>query len=303
MHPTQLKCDCAAPTLGECFQNRYPQLPARAVTELFAAGDVLSAAGQVCAFTDPVSRRDEGVWFYRPIADEGAAVPPIRILGRGNGWLVADKPAGISTMPRGKYVFRSLTVQLRRVENNDQIVAAHRLDRMTAGVVLLTNDPQMRGLYQTMFDRREVHKTYRMVTGAQTKYADGQWHEINQPLSKTAGEPFVRVGEHPAASPALTRFKVVKGPWESVVGPVMEVEAEPLTGRMHQLRAHLASVGAPIVGDPLYGGLAAPEYGNDPQAPSTMPLQLLAASLRYIDPQTKEKQCFYSRFQNLLTAD
>lgn len=147
-------------SVRDWFAQRYPTLSPTQLDQIFEGGWAVDRWGQPIPATAPAAVLTRGVWLYRPIADEVRAPIEIPVVARGDGWLVADKPAGIATMPRGAYVARSLTVALRRQEHNDQIVAAHRLDRLTSGLVLCSTRASTRAALQRQFETRQVAKAY-----------------------------------------------------------------------------------------------------------------------------------------------
>lgn len=241
----------------------------------------------------------QGVWIYRPIPDEPDRPIPVNILARGDGWIAVEKPHGLATMPRGRFVARSLTVALRRQEANDDIVCAHRLDRATAGVVLAVTDPAKRGAYQRLFQNGEVSKTYLAVAPArltQPVLLDGGAGHLQVSTGSDQLGDFTRVlsriekdGIRMRNVPGVPNSETILRPASKIFThegvPGLRVwKVEPLTGRTHQIRVHFAGLGAPIVGDPLYGGALASPYGCDELVDGSVHLQLLAKSLQFHDP-------------------
>ena len=235
--------------------------------------------------------------IFRPVPDEPDEPIRLDIAHRGERFVVVDKPHGIATIPRGSYVARSVTVAARRQFANDDVCAAHRLDAETAGLVLLTLNPRWRGPYQDMFANRKVTKVYYAVApsidlGALAgrvagvvavepaqaaalgvRAADGVVN-VGLHLSRDPGEIAVRVREgEPNASTLVAKER-------QLPGGLALYELRPVTGRLHQLRATMNYLGAPITGDPLYPRvLPVPEAAKRP-----LPTQLLAARLEFVDP-------------------
>ncbi|WP_195906732.1 pseudouridine synthase [Actinomyces urinae] len=305
------------------------------IEAIFAAGDVVDARGRSLDADASTVSLSQGVWIYRPIPDEPSSAIEVEVLARGEGWLIADKPHDLATMPRGRFVARTLTVALRRQEGNDDIVFAHRLDRATAGVVLATSDPAKRGMYQQMFSCGEVKKRYLAVTGlpageevagVQSQTAldldsagalDVSWfaartHDnvgvsggvdergpylcVTSRIEKRGTRVFNEAGEPNSQTIMRPAAGLVPEASGPGCGAGLQVwEVEPVTGRTHQIRAHFFGVGTPIVGDPLYGGQFAARYGLDETPLGFAHLQLLAKNLEFTDPQTGEVVSVSSR--------
>jgi len=201
----------------------------------------------------------------------------IPVLHRDDDIVVVDKPHFVATMPRGRHVAQTALVRLRRELDLPELSPAHRLDRLTAGVLLFTTRRVLRGRYQSLFALGLVRKTY---------------------LARSQGEGLVGL-------PVVVRSRIVKrrGFLQAVTEPGepnAETLIEPLagdgyrltprTGRTHQLRVHMASIGLPIIGDPLY-----PKIVDVPPDDFRAPLRLLAHSLEFEDPVSGDPRRFVSR--------
>ena len=218
------------------------------------------------------------VYLYRDLPDEVPVPFDIPVLYRDDDIVVVDKPHFLATMPRGRHVAQTALVRLRRELGLPELSPAHRLDRLTAGVLLFTTRRELRGAYQTLFARGLVRKTY---------------------LARAAVDPAL-------ALPRLVVSRIVKrrGDLQAVSEPgvpnaetLVELQdpdglyrLTPHTGRTHQLRVHMASLGLPIIGDPLY-----PNIIDVPGDDFSTPLQLLAQRLEFQDPMTGRLREFVSR--------
>ena len=141
--------------LGDELARRFgPDVAAKAI-----AGEVVDQRGAVL---DPATVLPAGavVYLYRDLRDEVAVPFDIPVLYQDEDIVVADKPHFLATMPRGRHVAQTALVRLRRQLGLDELSPAHRLDRLTAGVLLFTTRREVRGAYQTLFARGAVHKTY-----------------------------------------------------------------------------------------------------------------------------------------------
>lgn len=240
------------------------------VEGLLAAGRFVYDDASSVAEDDPY-RPHTFVWFHRDLREEPVVPGELTVVHRDERVLVVDKPAFLSTVPRGRHVTQSLVVRLREELDLPDLTPMHRLDRVTSGLVLCAVGRQWRASYQGMFAAGTVRKTYRALA---------PWRaELAEPTT---------VRDHIAAIPGTGRAEVVPG---APVNAETRVELEerrgdlavyrltPRTGRTHQLRLHLRDLGAPIVDDPLYPvdlGVDVDDF--------TRPLQLLASELEYDDP-------------------
>lgn len=162
--------------------------------------------------------------------------------------LVFNKPAGLPVQG-GSGITRSLEHLLAAFakSNGKRPRLVHRLDRETSGVIVAARTKPAAAALSEAFAGRDVRKTYLAVVCGEPAPAQG---EIALALKKTSqrGLDIMRVDA--SGQPALTRYRTL-----SANGSAALVELSPETGRMHQLRAHLAALGCPIAGDGKYGGL------------------------------------------------
>lgn len=220
-------------------------------------------------------------------------VPEPRQLGT---LLVAEKPSGLLCQPgRGPHLADSLLTRLRLRWPGAQLV--HRLDRDTSGLVMLALEPDLHRALSQLFAQRLVRKTYRADVAGVPQQPAGT---IALPLARHSRQP-PRYGPDPAGKPAQTDWQLLEAcpPWS-------RLELRPLTGRSHQLRAHLAAIGHPILGDPLYG-IQDLGDGGDPSQPPGRPrppgetglpsaerLRLHATALAFRHPLSGEWLQFHS---------
>lgn len=289
-------------TTGTALETISRLLPHRAgdLPTAFERGDILDDDGTPLTSATLVT---PGVtlWAFDTIPDEPDRPIKLSILARTERWIIVDKPHGLATMPRGAHVAQTVTVAARRQLKNDDVVAAHRLDALTAGLVLLTTAPRWRRPYQQLFERQQVRKVYHAVVDTSgdswrnnlARFDTGPEDAVVVPLhlEKPRGSLQTLVRPHSASPNSLTDIRVLEA------GPELgKLELKPHTGKTHQLRATCAYLGMPIVGDPLYpqvregwtGGamspLDEPQTDCGDEKTDTAPLQLLAVSLDFVDP-------------------
>jgi tRNA pseudouridine32 synthase/23S rRNA pseudouridine746 synthase len=247
---------------------RYPFIGADEWTARFSAGDIVDDAGVALARDTPASP-GLVVHYYRPVAE-----PPIaddeHVLAEEPRLLVVDKPHFMPTTPAGRWYEQSLVRRLRRRYDEPELTPLHRLDRLTAGLVLVARNAEARTAYQALFRERRIHKRYEALAPALPQLA---FPHVRESRIDRHPDGF-RVHEVPGEPNARTRIDVLERD-----GPIWRYALEPETGRMHQLRMHMAALGAPIVGDPWYPTAVAATVDN-PAAP----LRLLALEIAYTDP-------------------
>lgn len=239
------------------------------------AGEVVCADGSVVT-ASTVLPPNSVVYLYREVADEVRVPFDLPVLYCDDDIVVVDKPHFLATMPRGRHVAQTALVRLRRELKIPELSPAHRLDRLTAGVLLFTARREIRGTYQTMFARREVRKTYLARAAADSS---STWPKtVRSRIVKRRGSlQAIQERGEPNAETLVER-----------VGDGL-YRLTPRTGRTHQLRVHMASLGLPIANDPLY-----PDVTDVAPDDFSRPLQLLAHSVEFSDPRTGEPLRFTS---------
>ncbi|MBI5340370.1 MAG: pseudouridine synthase [Mycolicibacterium rufum] len=238
------------------------------------AGEVLCADGSAVT-ASTVLPPDAHVYLYRDLPDEVPVPFDMPILYRDENLVVVDKPHFLATMPRGGHVAQTALVRLRRSLELPELSPAHRLDRLTAGVLVFTARREVRGAYQTLFARGRVTKTYLAHAPVDAGLTFPQ--TVRSRIVKRRG--CLQAVEEPGEPNAETVIERCD--------PVYRLT--PRTGRTHQLRVHMAALGIPITGDPLY-----PDIIDVAPDDFSTPLQLLAHSLEFDDPLTGVRRRFAS---------
>lgn len=179
----------------------------------------------------------------------------IPLIATEPGWLVAEKPCGISVHnDPGKDLCAQITTRIKtdsdlcaKVEYDPGfgLHPVHRLDRHTSGVILLACNHDIFRYYSAQFENRSVRKQYiALLHGKLSKENNGLW---DMPLSKKPGGRRNPNGSG-IKQKAETRYCIRRYSRHYTM-----IECEPLTGRKHQIRRHAKLVGHPVVGDPRYG--------------------------------------------------
>lgn len=265
-------------TVRDHLVHRLPRVAPARIDEMLHAGEIVDLTGPLAPDAPYVP--GGAVWFHRDLPEEKPVPFDLPIVYRDDTILVADKPHFLATIPRGSHILQTALVRLRRELDLPDLIPAHRLDRATAGLVLFVVDPTRRGAYQTLFQRQRVHKEYEAVAG----YREGLLFPLSLE-SRIIKEKHVLAAQEVSGPPnARTRVELIERR-----GDIARYRLHPATGRTHQLRLHMNSLGIPILGDDFY-----PVITDKPVDDFTRPLQLLAATLEFTDPVTGEHRRFDS---------
>lgn len=215
-----------------------------AVQKLIGEGQV-SVAGRAVKASTRVAAGQTVIIRYPRREEPPAAADRLEILYEDDWLLAVDKPPRMLSHPTDKVVENSVTSVLKKQLDGRKAHLAHRLDRETSGVLLLSKDPATARLLTDAFFERAVRKRYLALVGVPLEWKK---KTVDAPIDYEGGEIMVRqaVG---AGQPAITDFEVL-----ATNATLSLVAARPRTGRLHQIRAHLASLAAPILGDKLYTG-------------------------------------------------
>ena len=240
-----------------------------------SSGEVVDADGGVISLSTELPA-GACVFLYRELPDEVVVPFDIPVLYRDDDIVVVDKPHFLATMPRGGHVAQTALVRLRRSLDLPELSPAHRLDRLTAGVLLFTVRREVRGAYQTLFARGLVSKTYVARSSGVSSVALPT--VVRSRIIKQRG--VLQAFEEPGEPNAETVVEALGSGWYRL---------SPRTGRTHQLRVHMASLGMPIDNDPLY-----PSVVSVAPDDFSAPLKLVAQRLEFEDPLTGEPRCFTS---------
>jgi tRNA pseudouridine32 synthase/23S rRNA pseudouridine746 synthase len=259
--------------------ERFPEVDAQTWLARMARGDVVDGAGAALGPDSPV-RRGARIWYYRELEAETPIPFELEILFRDEHLLVVDKPHFLPVIPSGRFLHETALVRLKKSTGLAHLTPIHRLDRETAGVLIFSHNPDSRGAYQSLFQKRGIDKVYEALAGPLTGLSFPYLHRSRM----VEGTPFFRMQEVEGEPNSETLIEVI-----GQRGQATLYRLRPHTGRQHQLRVHLSALGAPIINDAFYP-LALPCKGDD----FARPLQLLARSIGFTDPLTGEARYFES---------
>jgi tRNA pseudouridine32 synthase/23S rRNA pseudouridine746 synthase len=265
-------------TMGDFLLHR---LPAEApVTEMLEAGEFVDQAGRPW-HTEDAYRPSAFIWFHRELAPERPVPFEIEVLYADERLVVVDKPHFLATTPRGVHVRETVLVRLRESLDLPDLAPAHRLDRLTAGVLVLTAQREHRAAYAGLFQAQQVQKTYEALAPYDPSLEFPR--RVTNRIEKRRGSLQAEITDGEPNADSLIELVETRG-------PNARYRLTPATGKTHQLRVHLAGLGLPIVGDPLYPtvlDVAADDFSK--------PLQLVARSLAFTDPIDQTPREYLSR--------
>lgn len=218
----------------------------------------------------------------------------IPILYEDRSVLAIDKPVGWLVVPaHWKHTGRNLQAEIEssiaagvfwaKCRNLKYLRYVHRLDADTSGVLLFVKSPGAIEPFSRLFELCKVRKMYLAVVHGKPR--EPSWVCTLKLRDEVAKTGKVVVDQRHGAD-ALTNFRMLNTRIDRVLGKVSLIQAEPVTGRTHQIRVHLAASGLPVVGDKLYGCAVGPPGRSIP--PHKFPLGLRAIELAYTDPFTKQ---------------
>jgi tRNA pseudouridine32 synthase / 23S rRNA pseudouridine746 synthase len=282
VNPSTIVADETAPTLPllQWLSLKFAGISISQWADRFEQGLILDAQGHP---VDGDTRVNVGarIFYYRSVASEFETADSAPIIYEDAHLVVADKPHGLATVPSGAHLKQTLLYRLQQQLACPTLIAAHRLDRDTAGLVVLIKHPADRNAYHALFRDRAVVKYYQAI--APFKVSLITPYKIE--LAIETGEHFMQMHTVQGSANSTT---IIRSITQLLGHPTHALyELEPLTGLRHQLRVHMSSLGAPILGDRIYPDLLEP---SDTRAS----LKLLAKRLQFKDPITGIEHSFES---------
>ncbi|HET8711198.1 MAG TPA: pseudouridine synthase [Spongiibacteraceae bacterium] len=266
-------------TIFECLCENFPTIAPERWRDRFMRGRVLDD-NNLPLDIERSYRPGLRVFYFREVPDEKPIPFFESIIHADAHLIVVDKPHFLPVTPVGNYVEQTLLARLIKHFSNADIVPLHRIDRHTAGLVLFSAQRSSRAQYQTLFRDRQIEKIYEAIAPALP--------DLEFPLLRRSrierGEPFFLSREATGTINTETRIEILERGAD-----YWRYELYPVTGKKHQLRVHMAALGAPICNDAFYPCVRE-EFFDD----YAKPLKLLARELRFVDPLTGNKHHFVS---------
>lgn len=261
------------------LEARFPDVAGPSWAERLARGDVVDARGERLG-PDSHVRQGMRIWYYRELERETPIPFEEQVIFRDEHLLVVDKPHFLPMIPTGRFLRETLLVRLKQQFDLPHLTPIHRLDRETAGVVIFSHNLATRGTYQSMFQKRSVRKVYEALAPVLA----GREFPFTYRSRMVDGDKFFVMREEAGEPNSETLVELLEAR-----GEVARYRLHPHTGRKHQLRLHMASLGVPILNDAFYP-VALPCKGDD----FSRPLQLLARAIAFDDPLTGAARSFSS---------
>lgn len=280
------------PTMLDYLAHRIPAVSREDWAARMSQGEVVDAQGQAVPADSPY-RAHTKLYYWRSLPFEHKVPFDEEVVFQDDYLVVAYKPHFLPVTPKGRYLQETLLVRLKRKLGIATLVPMHRIDRETAGLVAFTIQPHTRDAYQGLFRDKRVNKTYEAIAPVNPAVALPVVHRSRLEES----ERFMAMHEVDGPINAETHIELIEA-----TGSWGRFRLSPVTGQKHQLRAHMAALGMPLLHDQIYPELLPalpPEVAPD----FSRPLQLLAQSLSFLDPVTGELRHFHcGRSLDLQTA-
>jgi len=291
-HPSVLSLPQVNPGVSSVLEYlvvKFPNISQDVWQQRMFDGKVHWHDGSLITVDTPF-KPQQRVYYYREVETEPVIPFEEEILFQDEHILVAHKPHFLPVTPGGKYINECLQNRLRKKTGIENLQALHRLDRPTAGLVLFSTNTETRHRYHQLFEENKIHKTYLAIattmakTNSEDKLVGQQWQVKNHLTRKANGESRFLMEVVSGLANSHSEIRCLKQTTDKAL-----FELNPITGKTHQLRLHMQTIGWPILNDRYYPRLQA-ETADD----YSQPLQLLAKELEFIDPVTSLPRTFNS---------
>ena len=274
-------------TVGEFLTAHFPQV--QDWQQRLQRGAVLAADGESLQSDSPC-QPGSLLWYWRQPPPEQRVPFEIEVLYQDQHLVAVDKPHFLPVTPAGRYLEETVLVRLQRLLGIQSLAPMHRLDLETAGVVLFTVVPATRSAYQSLLRERRVRRVYEAIAPYPEHLTFPRWEQCR--IQERPGAEFMQMQVVEGEPNAHTWIEIIAGQ----SGSIAHYRLIPRTGRKHQLRIQLSTLGIPILGDRIYPELK-PAFVVGDEPDYSQPLQLLAREVSFIDPITGEPRRFTSRRQ------
>jgi len=235
------------------------------------------------------------------IRDERQRKQKIEILFKDKNLLVINKPAGLLVIPDHwdpslPNLIELLSLKYEPIQTNDKqpVWVIHRIDKDTSGLVLFARNPDMHSALNQQFEKGKIEKKYLAVVRGIPQQSEGT---IDLPIHQRPGKKF-RMEIHKDGKPAVTEYRIIEKFRQFSL-----LEVTPKTGRTHQIRVHMVSLGCPLAVDAIYGSnkgigihhlkkIYVKEFEERERSLLINRLTLHARKINFIDPFTDESRSF-----------
>ena len=260
------------PSILEFLARTFPNIPRDEWAERIHAGKVLDEHGAPITMESkyvPAKR----LFYFREVENEPVIPFSEGIVFQNDELLISCKPHFLPVIPGGRFVNECLLNRLRSRTGIADLVPLHRIDRETAGLVIFSVNRETRGLYHELFMHGKIAKTYHALAEFTYPPQATRWVIENRIVR---GEPRFRMKIVPGLVNARSSIQLLES-----AGNRGRFQLSPVTGKTHQLRLHMSSLGFRIINDRVYPELLAEQNDDFDQ-----PLQLLAKHIAFRDPIT-----------------
>ncbi|KAA8735333.1 pseudouridylate synthase [Acinetobacter qingfengensis] len=266
-------------TTFEFLCNKFAHISRQEWLQRFADGLVFSQSG-LCLNQQSLYLSEQHIYYYRHLGSETLVPFTYEILFENDEFMLIDKPHFLTVNPTGQYVQQTLLTRLKKDTGNADLTPIHRLDRETAGLILISKNKLTRGIYQQLFAQKKVKKIYHAIASYNA--------HLSFPMHFSAfmqkGEPFYTMCINDGVANSHTEIDILEHNhfWA-------KYQLNPITGKQHQLRVHMNALGLALKNDRLY-----PKIKHDIEN-FNQPLQLLAKYIYFEDPLTQQQMYFSSK--------
>lgn len=232
--------------LDRFILRHLPRLSRTKLKKIFEKDRIISLTPQRKPTPSLIVHPGEIYIIKKPLPKENNIIYPPEIIFEDKWLVVINKPPFMAVHPSSKYYKTTLTYFLKnRYSGKSYVQITHRLDRETSGIVVCAKDPEVERKIKAQFAKKRIKKWYiAVVHGVITK----DEFKIDLPLARSSTSLVrIKMVPDPKGVKAITFVKTIKK-----FDNYTLVEAIPITGRQHQIRAHLMAIGHPIVGDKIY---------------------------------------------------